>query len=342
MSKIKLGLIAFAACITSIVIIPLITTISVNSQNVSEITKGGVPVGNYGKAISGIVRPYNEKELLATPKQSATPSAIASPIANVPTFNQTVVRNPVDLELFDQNTPANGNIINVILNDEIVASNLSLTSTRQTFPLPLEAGINTIQIVVVNEGFAIPNTLCFQVGATQTVENVASGNCVALATGQQFVTTFGFPQIAFCLTEPITFPCTTRAYPESAQHILEAKGIPPQPIPQNVKPNKTGNPVPSEGYPLLFTIDRPRATSRRTASTDAYFPCLPGIQDLDEYPPSVLLENGGAAHIKCIDKSDNRGSGASLGNQINYPRTPGGIRQPRLDDGDIVEIQVLQ
>lgn len=267
MSKTKLALIAFAACIVSIVALPLLTASLVNAYNGSRTTSGGVAVGNYGKAISGIVRPYNKKEILATPKQSTAPLAIASPIANVPTFNQTVVRNPVDLELFDQNTPANGNIINVILNDEIVASNLSLTNTTQTVPLPLEAGINTIQIVVVNKGVISPNTVCFQVGATQTVENVVSGNCVALSTGQQFVTTFGFPQIAFCLTEPITFPCTTRAYPESAQHILEAKAIPPQPIPQTVKFNKTGNPVPSEGYPLLFTIDRPGADSRRTAST---------------------------------------------------------------------------
>ncbi len=145
-----------------------------------------------------------------------------------------------------------------------------------------------------------------------TVSDVVKGvvklairsDCISLAAGQQFVTTFGFPQIAFCLTNPIRFPCTTQAYPESVQHILEARGIPPQPITSPIRPGKSGNQVPSVGYPLLFTIDRPRATSRRNASTSSYLPCAAGIQDLDEYPPSVLLENAGSAHIKCIGYSE--------------------------------------
>ncbi len=146
-----------------------------------------------------------------TPNQSAAPLAIASPIANVPIFNQTVVRNPINLEIFDRKTPADGNIINVILNGMIVHSNLLLTNAMQAVSLPLNAGINTIQIAVVSTGAVSTNTICFQVGATQTVENVVSGNCISLAASQPFVTTFGFPQIAFCLTNPIRFPCTTQA-----------------------------------------------------------------------------------------------------------------------------------
>ena len=186
----------------------------------------------------------------------------------------------------------------------------------QAVPLPLSPGTNTIQIAVVSTGATSPNAICFQVGAIQAVENVVSGNCISLAASQQFVTTFGFPQIAFCLTNPIRFPCTTQAYPESVQHILDARGIPPQPITQLTKLGRFGNQVPVTGYPLLFTIDRPGANSRRSSSTSAYLPCLPGIQDLDEYPPSVLLENAGSAHIKCILRGDNRGSGQSLGTQI--------------------------
>ncbi|MBW4480859.1 MAG: hypothetical protein KME54_29505 [Tolypothrix brevis GSE-NOS-MK-07-07A] len=319
------------------------TTNAVNSQNTSETPQEVVPIVNYGKEIPGIIQSYSENEILVNPNQGAVPLAIASPIANVPIFNQTVVRNPVNLELFDQKTPADGNIVNVILNGQIIRSNLPLTNTTQAVPLPLNAGTNTIQIAVVSTGAISTNTICFQVGATQTVENVVSGNCVSIPAGQQFVTTFGFPQIAFCLTNPIRFPCTTQAYPESVQHILEAKGIPPQPIAQPIKPNRSGNQVPSAGYPLLLTIDRPGANSRRNASTSSYLPCPPGIQDLDEYPPSVVLENAGSAHIKCIIRGDNRGSGQSLGIQINYYKiTPGGISQPRLDDGDIIEIQALQ
>lgn len=327
-----LPIITFAACGASIATITLITTRVVNSQPVSGV--------NYGKEIPGVVRPYNENELLVTPNQSAA----SLPIANVPIFNQTVVRNPINLEIFDQRSPADSNIINIILNGQIVRSNLLLTNAPQAVPLPLNPGTNTIQIAIVSTGVVSTNAIYFQVGAVQTVENVLSGNCISLAAGQQFVTTFGFPQIAFCLTNPIRFPCTTQAYPESVQHILDARAIPPQPITQPIKLGRSGNKVPAAGYPLLFTIDRPGANSRRSSSTSAYLPCPPGIlQDLDEYPPSVLLENAGSAHIKCIPRGDNRGSGQSLGTQINYYKiTPGGISQPRLDDGDIVEIQVLQ
>jgi hypothetical protein len=229
----------------------------------------------------------NEGEILATPDQgvqgqSVSPQAVASPITSVPTFNQTVVRNPVNLELFDQNAPADGDIVNVILNNQTVRSNLVLTNTPQTVPLNLVSGVNTIQIVAVNTGSTAPNTACFQVAAAQTVENAIRGNCLGLSAGQQFVTTFGFPQIAFCLTNPIRFPCTTQAYPESAQHILEAKGIPPQPITAPLKAGQTGNPVPPNGYPRLLTIDRPGSTTRRTASTSAYV--CPTGQQRDEFP----------------------------------------------------------
>jgi hypothetical protein len=326
-----LPIIAFSTCSISIATITLITTRTVNSQPVSGV--------NYSKVISGVVRPYDENEVVVNPNQGAVPLAIA----NVPVFNQTVVRNPINLEIFDQKSSADVNIINIILNGQIVRSNLLLTNAAQAVPLTLNPGTNTIQIAVVSTGATSPNAICFQVGAIQTVENVVSGNCISLATSQQFVTTFGFPQIAFCMTNPIRFPCTTQAYPESVQHMLEARGIPPQPITRPTKPGRSGNPVPAVGYPMLFTVDRPGATGRRSSSTSAYLPCLPGIQDLDEYPPSVLLENAGSAHIKCIFRGDNRGWGQSLGTQINYHKiTPGGISQPRLDDGDIVEIQVLQ
>lgn len=47
-------------------------------------------------------------------------------------------------------------------------------------------------------------------------------------------------------------------------------------------------------------------------------------------------------HIKCIDLSDNRGAGASIGNQLNnYRITEGGQIQPSLDDGDTIEFVVL-
>ena len=116
-----LPIIAFTTCGVSIATITLITTGAVNSQPASGV--------NYSKVILGVVRPYSENEILVNPNQGIVSSAIAaSPIANVPAFNQTVVRNPINLEIFDRKSPADGNIVNIILNGQIVRSNLPLTN----------------------------------------------------------------------------------------------------------------------------------------------------------------------------------------------------------------------
>jgi hypothetical protein len=38
--------------------------------------------------------------------------------------------------------------------------------------------------------------------------------------------------------------------------------------------------------------------------------------DIDEYPPAMFAEGGKGASTKPIPSSDNRGSGASMGNQL--------------------------
>ncbi|WP_052603709.1 RHS repeat-associated core domain-containing protein, partial [Leptospira santarosai] len=80
-------------------------------------------------------------------------------------------------------------------------------------------------------------------------------------------------------------------YPESAKHIVDAQ---------------------KSGKPNTLTIDRGGAKDRRRES-------LKGVErqpgkDRDEYPPALFKEGGKGSSVRNISSSDNRGSGACLGN----------------------------
>lgn len=82
-------------------------------------------------------------------------------------------------------------------------------------------------------------------------------------------------------------------HPEAAQHILDAQAA---------------------GQPDVLTIDRSVAPANRSASTNGPTG-IPG-KDLDEYPPAMFKEGGSRASVRAISMSDNRGAGASIGNQL--------------------------
>ena len=86
-------------------------------------------------------------------------------------------------------------------------------------------------------------------------------------------------------------------YPESAKHIEDAI---------------------ASGQPEVLTIDRSGAKRNRRSALKGQDK-VPDM-DLDEYPPAMSQEGGSGASVRGIPKSDNRGSGASLGNQLrDYP-----------------------
>jgi len=86
-------------------------------------------------------------------------------------------------------------------------------------------------------------------------------------------------------------------YPESAAHIAESQ---------------------EAGQPSELTIDRAGAAARRAQSMSGV-PSTPGL-DRDEYPPAMFQEGGTGSSVRAIDPSDNRGAGASIGNQCRqYP-----------------------
>ncbi len=153
------------------------------------------------------------------------------------------------------------------------------------------------------------------------------------------------PQIALCKTV-VQFPCV-RTFPETAQHVLEAQGVPPEPITAPLLPRRTGNPL-RKSYPRLLKLDRStpndpnKVKNRRGRSTNAYI-CPPNLgQDKDEYPPAVFAENKGSAHIKCISLSDNRGSGSSFDRQLERYKVSPTSPPVEIANGDSIEFVILR
>lgn len=56
-----------------------------------------------------------------------------------------------------------GDLVNILLNDEIVAENVYLSSSFRGFNIPLKPGFNKIEFVALNEGESRPNTAEFRV-----------------------------------------------------------------------------------------------------------------------------------------------------------------------------------
>lgn len=78
------------------------------------------------------------------------------------------------------------------------------------------------------------------------------------------------------------------------------------------------------GHPDTLTVDRGGAADRRADATAGH--ATQSGTDRDEYPPAVTAEGGKGASIRDIPSSDNRGAGASMGQQIKDVPDGGKIR----------------
>jgi RHS repeat-associated protein len=88
-----------------------------------------------------------------------------------------------------------------------------------------------------------------------------------------------------------------------------------------------------EGQPDVLTVQRPGTSGRRNQAVSGT-PTQAGT-DRDEYPPAVTAEGGRGARVRNIPSSDNRGAGASVGNQIRDVPNGGKIRiipKPKPED----------
>jgi Deoxyribonuclease NucA/NucB len=278
------------------------------------------------------------------PEQGET-QAIAAPAPAVATFDTTVIKSPLTLQLSDSSA-VDGDIVRVTLNGSLVRD-VALTAARQGVDLKLQPGANKIRITALNEGSTPPNTVRINYPNNETLKTGGFERPQDLATGRAFETTVGLPQIAICATV-VKFPCLGNPYPESSQHVLEALGIPPQPISTRFVPTRgkrDPNPL-RPSYPRFLTIDRglggANRRARQRASVRNYECPNSRLQDRDEYPQAAFAENLGSAHIKCIDQGDNKGSGSTIGTQINFYRESAtATTLTELKDSSMIEFVVL-
>ncbi|MEI4482810.1 MULTISPECIES: NucA/NucB deoxyribonuclease domain-containing protein [unclassified Phyllobacterium] len=175
----------------------------------------------------------------------------------------------------------------------------------------------TISTGTLLAGAAVVGTGLILTGDTPVNSVAAGAISPALTPGQRAEQMRKAQEIAKGLAATAAAACSTgkcpchktvvvsqSAYPESANHILDAQAA---------------------GQPMTLTIDRGGANARRQASTGR-FPREPGKQP-DEYPPAMFLEGGAGASVRNITASDNMGSGASIGNQLRPPtRYPDGCK----------------
>jgi len=96
-------------------------------------------------------------------------------------------------------------------------------------------------------------------------------------------------------------------FPESAAHIEEAQAA---------------------GHPTGGVVNRAGNTARRDQALSGT-PTRSGF-DRDEYPPAILNTGGTGASVRYVTPSDNRGAGASIGNQLR-----------QVPDGSYVSITVV-
>jgi hypothetical protein len=107
--------------------------------------------------------------------------------------------------------------------------------------------------------------------------------------------------------QPRTVYISHERYPEAAAHIDDA---------QNGTIWKGFESAPGEPKDSVLTVEREHAQERREAATSVVPPLQPDY-DRDEYPPAVAKEGGPGSSVQYIDPSDNRGAGATQGNQLN-------------------------
>ena len=109
-------------------------------------------------------------------------------------------------------------------------------------------------------------------------------------------------------SEAVRIEISESRYPEASAHISAAQG---------------------EGQPSELTINRLGASQNRVQALRGY-KTISGL-DRDEYPPAVTNEGGEGSSVRYINSGDNRGAGASMGNQITG-----------LPDGTLIHIVVVR
>ncbi|WP_222853330.1 NucA/NucB deoxyribonuclease domain-containing protein [Fodinicola acaciae] len=128
---------------------------------------------------------------------------------------------------------------------------------------------------------------------------------------------------------PVTVYISRERYPESAAHIDDAQNG------TSYRGDKdTAYP---KQQPTDLTLDRDGAKQNRADSLRDVPPAPE--KDRDEYPPATFKEGGKGASVQYIDPSDNRGAGASMGNQLRRYEDSVDRQTRRVQNGEHVIIE---
>jgi hypothetical protein len=228
-------------------------------------------------------------------------------------YNYNRIRRPHDVTVTTQNmtlsladTDKNdGDAVTVYHNGKLLGW-YGLSTTGLSIPIKLQPGTNTISIRSISEGFAEGNratTLAVIIPSQELDRNDPRNKNrrgqnymmrTNLTLGTSVDITVGLPQV----------PVDARRYPDIGRHTVDSWNY---------------------GYPRILTIDRygqlggfTSKEQRRTASINRYLrdpnnpDYNPQLEDLDEYPPAMFLENYGRAHVRPINSSQNRGAGSKM------------------------------
>ncbi len=263
------------------------------------------------------------------------------PIVATPVPGREVVvdKRKLTIELYDADKE-DGDFVS-LYTDKLSYLPVTLTKAgvKYTVDLGDEPGNRTIGVQYVSPG-ALPDQLRrpivtpgIAINETDLVASsigaILGGKLrlvTALQTGQKAEFDVGFPRIYV----------RNSTHPQSTCHIAEAWQIPPVAMEQPI-PGKSGNPL-QTSYPRVLTITSKAMTDKNRAASTKDYVCLNfqngRREQRDEYPQATFVENYGSAHIKCINASDNEGSGSTIGNQMKSY----GPRKVKLILGDTIEI----
>jgi hypothetical protein len=257
------------------------------------------------------------KDECSSPKRKMKPKPPSSDIStqSVTTKPQHSVANNIfrkkriKLQIFDNGTLTDGDVVRVMFNGQTVVPVLPLNDypgfelnlTLQPSDL-LPGKTNRLSFFAISDGYLEPK-------ATVGV-SVHGLNADMIFSGGPLIGVYP-TRASMAISEGSTSPTIKLAlglacvdgllYPKSAEHIKDAQAL---------------------GFARIVTPDRLNATKRRTENL-AYYksnnPPIPTGYDVDEYPQALFLENqapspgNGRPHMRPIPLSDNRGSGATVG-----------------------------
>ncbi len=142
------------------------------------------------------------------------------------------------------------------------------------------------------EVFKLNESIAKRVGWAMTVYGAIAGARAIMSGAYRWVTSAG-KAAAASGEAPVCATISRTKHPEAAEHVEAAQAA---------------------GQPAELTIDRVGAKARGREALRGY-PSKPG-KDRDEYPPKMFEEGGRGASVRPIAPSDNRGAGASVGNQL--------------------------